>query len=75
MINGVLSFLMGVIVFFKNSRQWLNRFFALYCLGGAVWGIFYGFWHAAKNGSDALLFAKILATGAMVFGFFFADIT
>ncbi len=60
---GTLLFFLGLIVFSRNIKAYVNRIFALFCLVCCVWLLGFGFLYLCDNLSSAELWVKIVYTG------------
>jgi signal transduction histidine kinase len=65
LLNGLASTLLGLLVFFKNRRNTVNRTFALFCFFASIWAYAYIFWPLADNRESALLWFRLLHIGAI----------
>jgi len=70
LINAVTSTILGLFVFLKDTKNSVNKTFALFCLSVAAWSYAYMFWPLASDASTALIWFRLLHIGAV-----FAPIT
>ena len=65
LINCITSFLLGLIVYSRNSKSVINVTYGLFCLAGVVWSFSYFFWQVSNNEKDALFWCRALMAGAI----------
>jgi len=65
LINAITSTILGIVVYFKNRKNPLNKSFALFCLSVAVWSWAYCFWPGAQDRVSALFWFRALHIGAI----------
>jgi len=66
LINAVTSSLIGVFVYFKNTKSLINKTFALFALYVAIWGYAYIFWPLAQSKEECLYWFRMLHIGAIL---------
>ncbi|HRY60352.1 MAG TPA: ATP-binding protein [Patescibacteria group bacterium] len=64
LFNAIVSTLLGIFVFFNNSKNNINRSFALFCLFFTMWSAAYIFWPLSQNAEGTLLSFRLLHIGA-----------
>lgn len=65
LINAIASTILGLFVFFKNTKAKINQIFALFCLSIAIWAYSYYFWQMANNAESALFWSRALMAGSI----------
>lgn len=65
LINAITSTILGLVVYFSNRRNALNKSFALFCLSVAMWSWAYIFWPGAPDKTTALFWFRVLHIGAI----------
>jgi len=65
LINCITSFLLGLIVYSRNSKSVINITYGLFCLAGVVWSFSYFIWQISNNEKDALFWCRALMAGAI----------
>ncbi|HDH07745.1 MAG TPA: sensor histidine kinase, partial [Candidatus Moranbacteria bacterium] len=63
-VIGVISIVLGIAVFFKSTKNDVNRIFGLFSLGVAVWSFSYAIWLLSKSHDAALFWSRTLNLGA-----------
>ena len=71
LLNVVVSTIFGVYVFYINRKSPVNRTFALFCFGVALWSLPYIFWPLAKTAGGALLSFQLLHIGSSYVSIFY----
>jgi hypothetical protein len=56
LINAVSTAVLGIIVYLKNSKQMVNRTFAIFCSSVAAWSGFYFLWLFIGNTEESAFF-------------------
>ena len=67
LINAVVSTILGVVVYFKNRKEFTNKIFAVFCFVVAVWSYSYFVWLLLKDKSVVLINHRIFLMGASIF--------
>ncbi|MEE8114949.1 MAG: GAF domain-containing protein, partial [Nitrososphaerales archaeon] len=65
LINGITSTLVGIYVFTRDIKNRKYQTYGLFCLSLSVWSYGYFFWQVSQNDADALLWSRVLMTGAI----------
>lgn len=65
LLNGLAATISGILVFGKNPSNLKHRAYALYCLAASTWGYGYWAWHLSSSQEEALLFVRLLMSGAI----------
>lgn len=71
LINAVVSTLLGLFIFFRNRKNKINKTFALFCFGVAIWSYPYIFWPLAKTAQSTLLAFQLLHISACYISIFY----
>jgi len=66
LINAIASTVLGLLVYFRDRKNSLNRSFALFCFSVALWSWAYIFWPGAQTKASALLAFQALHVGAIL---------
>ncbi len=65
LINGIVSLLFGILVYFGNKKAELNKKFVILCSVVFVWSFGYFFWQISDNTGSALFWSRVLMIGAI----------
>jgi len=75
LINGVITTVIGGLVYSVNRKQSVNKFFALVCLNVAIWSYIYYFWQIFSTESSAIFWSRLLGAGAIFISICFFHFT
>lgn len=64
LINSIIAFSIGVLVFARNKTENANRTFSLFALSVAFWSFGYWLWLSANNKETALFWIKFFTTAS-----------
>ncbi len=70
-LNFVVSFFLGIFVYFVRPRHNKGKFFILYFGAVAFWSFGYYMWQTADNAESALLWCRFLMSGAIFIPVFY----
>lgn len=65
LINAIISLVLGVFVFERNSKGKTNIAFALFALSTFCWSFPYYLWQISNTAEMALLWSRVLMAGAI----------
>lgn len=71
LVNFILSFILGGIVFAKNPKSKINLTFFLFAIAVASWSLSYFFWQIAASDIRALFWLRMLMAFAMFIPVFY----
>jgi hypothetical protein len=67
LVNALVSTILGFIVYFKNKKDSVNKFFALFCGLVAIWSYSYFVWQMCSTEKSAIFWARILMAAAIFY--------
>lgn len=65
LINGITSSALGFLVYFKNRRGIVNRYYGLTTVSIGIWSYGYFFWQISTQEAQALFWCRALMVGAI----------
>jgi len=71
LFNGIVSIFLGFLIFFRNTKSSINRSFALFCFGAAIWSFPYILWPLSDSREIRLLSFQLLHIGACYVSIFY----
>jgi signal transduction histidine kinase len=71
LINSCALLFLGLFVYLKNRRSWVNKTFALFNWAGVIWAFSFAQMAAAQNEAAGLFWSRALHVGAIFVPVFF----